>query len=225
MALAISAGLLLNCDTDCHICDSPDSGCVPIAGSSSLPPRRFLPDRWAIELVRRIRLFAPQACNKQIDSHSTKLMRAPQLGSLLIHARLPVRLHRHPDRVTRRRDLLPDFRTIDRLRDWLPIRGEQCAKRVLPNGRWWQSSARRIANRFSGVAKRHGGQRTDDLHLAQAVRRVPSERGAAPQAARGRECSTEEVGCRTRHRDRGHEGSRGNYIPTDLAGTPRSGPS
>jgi hypothetical protein len=33
-------------------------------------------------------------------------------------------------------DLRPDFRTIDKLRDWLPIRREQCAKRGLRKSRW-----------------------------------------------------------------------------------------
>jgi hypothetical protein len=33
-------------------------------------------------------------------------------------------------------DLLPRFRTTDYVRDWLPIRREQCAKRVLRTSRW-----------------------------------------------------------------------------------------
>jgi SRSO17 transposase len=44
-------------------------------------------------------------------------------------------------------DLPPDFRTGDKLRDWLPIRREQCAKRVSRKSRWSRSSARRIASR------------------------------------------------------------------------------
>src|SRR3954468_20014023 len=45
-------------------------------------------------------------------------------------------------------DLLPDFRTIDKLRDWLPIRREQCGKGGSRKSRWWRSCARRIAIRF-----------------------------------------------------------------------------
>src|SRR6476620_12221560 len=45
-------------------------------------------------------------------------------------------------------DLLTDFRTIDKLRDWLPIRREQCAKRVFRKSRWWRSCGRRIASRW-----------------------------------------------------------------------------
>jgi hypothetical protein len=44
-------------------------------------------------------------------------------------------------------DLPADFRTIDKLRDWLPIRREQCAKRVFRKSRWLRSSGRRIAIR------------------------------------------------------------------------------
>src|ERR1700730_688072 len=53
-------------------------------------------------------------------------------------------------------DLLPDFRTIDKLRDWLPIRREQCAKRVLRKSRWSRHPRGGIANGFPAVAKRHG---------------------------------------------------------------------
>jgi hypothetical protein len=42
-------------------------------------------------------------------------------------------------------DLPPDFRTIDKLRDWLPIRREQCEKDVFRKSRWWRSSGRGIA--------------------------------------------------------------------------------
>jgi hypothetical protein len=56
-------------------------------------------------------------------------------------------------------DLLLDFRIIDKLRDWLPIRREQCAMRALRKSRWWRNTAYvREADRepASGVAKRHG---------------------------------------------------------------------
>ena len=33
-------------------------------------------------------------------------------------------------------DLPADFRTIDKLRDWLPIRREQCGKVVFRKSRW-----------------------------------------------------------------------------------------
>jgi hypothetical protein len=33
-------------------------------------------------------------------------------------------------------DLPRDFRTIDKLRDWLPIRREQCGKVVFRKSRW-----------------------------------------------------------------------------------------
>jgi putative transposase len=55
-------------------------------------------------------------------------------------ADLPARTFRGPD-------LVPDFRSIGKLRDWLPIRREHCAKRVLRKSRWSRSSARRIAQR------------------------------------------------------------------------------
>jgi hypothetical protein len=42
-------------------------------------------------------------------------------------------------------DLPPGFRTTNYVRDWLPIRREQCAKRVSWNSRWSRSCARRIA--------------------------------------------------------------------------------
>src|SRR5437773_6577879 len=45
-------------------------------------------------------------------------------------------------------DLPQQFRTIDYVRDWLPIRREQCAKHVSRKSRWWRSSARRIASRW-----------------------------------------------------------------------------
>src|SRR6266516_4346745 len=45
-------------------------------------------------------------------------------------------------------DLLQAFRTIDYMRDWLPIRREQCAKVGSRKSRWSRSSARRIAIRF-----------------------------------------------------------------------------
>ena len=44
-------------------------------------------------------------------------------------------------------DLLQGFRTTNYVRDWLPIRREQCAKRVSRKSRWSQSSARQIASR------------------------------------------------------------------------------
>jgi putative ABC transport system substrate-binding protein len=44
-------------------------------------------------------------------------------------------------------DLPPGFRTSDYVRDWLPIRREQCAKGVSRKSRWWRSSARRIVSR------------------------------------------------------------------------------
>src|SRR6185369_7546077 len=49
---------------------------------------------------------------------------------------------------TKRTDLLPDFRTIDKLRDWLPIRREQCGKDDFRKSKWWRSSGRRIAIRW-----------------------------------------------------------------------------
>ena len=42
------------------------------------------------------------------------------------------------------------------MRDWLPIRREQCAKRVSRKSRWSRSSARRTRDPVAGVAKRHG---------------------------------------------------------------------
>ena len=53
-------------------------------------------------------------------------------------------------------DLPQGFRTMDYVRDWLPIRREQCAKVGSRKSRWSRSSARRTAIRFSAVAKRHG---------------------------------------------------------------------
>jgi putative transposase len=52
-------------------------------------------------------------------------------------------------------DLPQGFRTTNYVRDWLPIRREQCAKHVSRKSRWSQSSARRIASPVSVVAKRH----------------------------------------------------------------------
>jgi hypothetical protein len=45
-------------------------------------------------------------------------------------------------------DLPADFRTIDKLRDWLPIRREQCGKDDFRKSKWWRSSGRRIAIRW-----------------------------------------------------------------------------
>ncbi len=53
-------------------------------------------------------------------------------------------------------DLPPDFRTIDKLRDWLPIRREQCEKDVFRKSRWWRSSGRGDRDPVAAVAKRHG---------------------------------------------------------------------
>jgi putative transposase len=44
-------------------------------------------------------------------------------------------------------DLSQGFWTTNYVRDWLPIRREQCAKRVSRKSRWSRSSARRIASR------------------------------------------------------------------------------
>ena len=44
-------------------------------------------------------------------------------------------------------DLPQGFRTRNYVRDWLPIRREQCAKRVSRKSRWSRSSARQIASR------------------------------------------------------------------------------
>ena len=46
------------------------------------------------------------------------------------------------------------------------------------------------------VAEAAWDQRTDDLRLAQAVRRIAIERRAAAEATRGRECAAEEAGGR-----------------------------
>ena len=50
----------------------------------------------------------------------------------------------------------------------------------------------------SAVAKRHAviGAGPIGLELAQAFRRLSSERGQAPEAARDRECAAEEAGSR-----------------------------
>jgi hypothetical protein len=40
-----------------------------------------------------------------------------------------------------RPDVASEFWTADYVRDWLPIRREQCAKRVSRKSRWWRSSA------------------------------------------------------------------------------------
>src|ERR1700728_3471643 len=44
-------------------------------------------------------------------------------------------------------DLPQDFRPADKLRDWLPIRREQCGRVGSRKNRWLRSSGRRIATR------------------------------------------------------------------------------
>jgi hypothetical protein len=70
------------------------------------------------------------------------------------------------------------------VRDQLSIGREQCAKLVSRKSRW--SSIIREADRepVSVVG-----------YMAQAFRWLSAERHQAPEAARGRECAAEEVGC------------------------------
>src|SRR5262245_27618538 len=106
---------------------------------------------------------------------------------LAIGSRRQPPLNYRPQR--ERADLPQGFRTTNYVRDWLPIRREQCAKRVSRKSGWSRSSARRIASRCQW------DQRADDLHMAQAFRGLLGERHQAPEAARGRECAAEEAGC------------------------------
>jgi hypothetical protein len=69
------------------------------------------------------------------------------LGARLTRFRAELGCDRVPHRknASAARDLRPDFRTTDKLRDWLPIRREQCGKVVLRKSRWLRSSGRPIA--------------------------------------------------------------------------------
>ena len=84
-------------------------------------------------------------------------------------------------------DLPADFRTIDKLRDWLPIRREQCGKDDFRKSKWWRSSERRIAIRWrrwpSGTAsasrrstlgERFGGLQASDV---KRLRQLEVENG------------------------------------------------
>ena len=71
------------------------------------------------------------------------------------------------------------FRTIDYVRDWLPIRRERCGSR---GSRTSDGDVLREADRdpVAAVAKRHGVA-TDDLQLAQALWDVSGGRRAASE--------------------------------------------
>jgi hypothetical protein len=80
-------------------------------------------------------------------------------------------------------DLPQGFRTRSYVRDWLPIRREQCAKRVSRKSRWSRSSARRIASRCrwwpsgTGSASRrstHGAKRFGGFQANEVKRPIPA---------------------------------------------------
>src|SRR6266700_3420943 len=84
-------------------------------------------------------------------------------------------------------DLLQAFRTIDYMRDWLPIQREQCAKVGSRKSRWSRSSARQIAIRFrrspsgTGSASRRS---TLGASVSAACRRPTSGRHLETENAR-----------------------------------------
>ena len=89
--------------------------------------------------------------------------------------------------LSKRIDLPADFRTIDKLRDWLPIRREQCGKDDFRKSKWWRSSERRIAIRWrrwpSGTAS---ASRRSTLGASASVvcRRAMSSARGAPRFLR-----------------------------------------
>jgi hypothetical protein len=66
-------------------------------------------------------------------------------------------------------DLPQGFRTTNYVRDWLPLRREQCAKRVSParriasQCRWWPSGTGSASRRFTTWRERFGGFQANDI--------------------------------------------------------------
>jgi hypothetical protein len=89
---------------------------------------------------RKVATAAPsRACTLPVSGHGPKqINRMRQTHRAMMMTQLP-----------------PDFRPIERVRDWLPIRREQCVKHVLRKSRWPQH-APRLPDLALGVCSGHG---------------------------------------------------------------------